>query len=81
MDRGEGDEVKSLFREWQGPCSARREVLGEGPGNKAEYWESGLRRVMWCAECCITELGLCWRDSGRQMKGLSKRVTLTRILP
>lgn len=27
VDKHEGDKVKALFREWQGPYSARREVF------------------------------------------------------
>lgn len=46
MDRGEGDKMKSLFREWQGACSTRREVVRGETRKQVEYWKSGLNAAL-----------------------------------
>ena len=38
VDKGEGDKVKALFREWQGPCSTRR---GECQETKLSFEKVG----------------------------------------
>lgn len=65
------------------PVLPEGQSSGERPGNNIER----RRLERWaaegdgCAERCVTELGLCWTDNGKPMKGLSWRVTLTPRLP
>lgn len=45
VDKDEGDKVKGRFRDRQGPCSTRREVLGERPGDSGHWGVGGMPKA------------------------------------
>lgn len=45
VDKGEGDQAKDLFGEWQDPCSTRRKVFRGDARKQYRILEGGPRRA------------------------------------